>query len=384
MKTLYIHIGCPKTGTTSLQYFCNENKELLAKNDIYFPVFEQKYPDINPFRNGHFLIATQHDKNGMPNLLEEKRLFRFNMDHIIYMFSKYDNILLSDEGIWYAAHFKKRDLWETLRKESLRSAFKIKIIVYLRRQDSLLNAMWNQKIKKSKKRFRSMTWEEFIHATPSAVYLNYEEGLNEIAAELGSENIIVRRYGKKYFKNGSTYDDFLDTLGLSLTDEYTISTFERNTRLSGNANEMQRILNSVPDASQKDFTFFYHMLSKVATEDPDKEKLRMFQPAEAQAFMEKYRAGNRKIMEKYFNRSEDLFKTNFQNIKKWEWNNRQMSEDIIRLLGHTTIALRKENDELLQRITKLEQTSQKQSQNISDLKSKLQHPAKTVLSKILK
>ena len=61
-----------------------------------------------------------------------------------------------------------------------------------------------------------------------------------------------------------------------------------------------------------------------------------------------------------------------------------MSEDIIRLLGHTTIALRKENDELLQRITKLEQTSQKQSQNISDLKSKLKHPTKTVLSKILK
>ena len=68
------------------------------------------------------------------------------MDHIIHMFSKYDNVLLSDEGIWYAAHFKKRDLWETLRKESLRNAFKIKIIVYLRRQDALLNAMWNKKI----------------------------------------------------------------------------------------------------------------------------------------------------------------------------------------------------------------------------------------------
>lgn len=29
------------------------------------------------------------------------------MDHIIHMFSKYDNVLLSDEGIWYAAHLKK-------------------------------------------------------------------------------------------------------------------------------------------------------------------------------------------------------------------------------------------------------------------------------------
>ena len=98
--------------------------------------------------------------------------------------------------------------------------------MYLRRQDTALNSMWNQKIKKSKQRFRSMSWEEFINTTPPAIYLDYEESLNEIASELGSENIIVRRYGKKYFKNGSIYDDFLSTLGLSLTDDYTITTFD--------------------------------------------------------------------------------------------------------------------------------------------------------------
>ena len=61
--------------------------------------------------------------------------------HIIYMFSKYNNILLSDESIWHSTHFFKKDLWEILRKESLKSAFKIKIIVYLRRQDAALNSM---------------------------------------------------------------------------------------------------------------------------------------------------------------------------------------------------------------------------------------------------
>lgn len=45
-----------------------------------------------------------------------------------------------------------------------------------------------------------------------------------------------------------------------------------------------------------------------------------------------------------------------------------MSEDIIRLLGHTTITLRKENEELRQRIIHLEQASQTQSKAISDLK----------------
>lgn len=383
MKTLYIHIGCPKTATTSIQYFCNENKEILAKKGLYFPVFEQKYKDINPFRNGHFLIANQHNSNDTINLLEEKRIFRFNMDHIIYMFSKYDNILLSDEGIWYAAHFKKRELWETLRKESLRNAFKIKIIVYLRRQDSIMNAMWNQKIKKSKKRFRSMTWEDFIQADPPAVYLDYEEGLNEIAAELGSENIIVRRYGKKYFKNHRVYDDFLDIFGLSLTSNYTISSFERNSRLSANSNEIQRIFNSIPSAEQKDFSFFYHLLSEVSSEDPDSEKLQMFQPEEAAAFMEKYRVGNRRIMEKYFHRSEDLFKIDFDKIKKWEWDSKRMSEDIIRLLGHTTLTLRQENEELRQQISELKQSIQKQERSISDLKSKLKHPAKTILEKFL-
>ena len=108
MKTLYIHIGCPKTATTSIQYFCNENKEILSKNGIYFPIFEQKYKDVNPYRNGHFLIAHQYDSNGKINTLDEHRIFRFNMDHIIYMFSKYNNILLSDESIWHSTHFFKR------------------------------------------------------------------------------------------------------------------------------------------------------------------------------------------------------------------------------------------------------------------------------------
>ena len=343
MKTLYIHIGCPKTATTSIQYFCNENKEILSKNGIYFPIFEQKYKDVNPYRNGHFLIAHQYDSNGKINTLDEHRIFRFNMDHIIYMFSKYNNILLSDESIWHSTHFFKKDLWEILRKESLKSAFKIKIIVYLRRQ---------------------------------------EEGLNEIASELGSENIIVRRYGKKYFKNGSIYDDFLSTLSLSLTDDYTITTFERNPRLSGNSNEMQRIFNSIPNATKKDFSFFYHMLSEVSSEDPDTEKLGMFTPEEASAFMENYRASNRRIMEKYFNCSEDLFKTNFKNIKKWEWDSRHMCEDIIRVLGNTTISLRKENEDMQQHILELEKAIELQNENISTLKTKLKHPVRTLFQKV--
>nr|WP_296190197.1 hypothetical protein [uncultured Anaerobutyricum sp.] len=384
MKTLYIHIGCPKTGTTSLQYFCKENSDTLAEHGIYFPVFPQRYPGVGHFRNAHFLFGHQYNSDGQIDFLEEKRIFRLNMDHIIYKFSKYDNILISDEGLWYAAHYNKKYLWETLQKEALTNSFKIKIIVYLRRQDALLNSIWNQKIKEAKQRYRSMTWDKFTNLSVPAAYLNYDEGLSEIADYFGFKNIIVRRYGKRYFKNGSIYDDFLDTLGLTLTDDYTISTFERNLGLSGNAREIQRILNTIPDASQSELSYFKRLLANVSLENPDSEKLSMFSPKEAETFMEKYREGNRKVMEKYFHKSEDLFKINFENTKKWEWDAQAMSEDIILLIANSTLSLKKENEELRQQIHNLEETAKQQNTAMIDLKNKLKHPLRTLLTRILK
>lgn len=124
------------------------------------------------------------------------------------------------------------------------------------------------------------------------------------------------------------------------------------------------------------------MLSEVSSEDPDTEKLGMFTPEEASAFMENYRASNRRIMEKYFNCSEDLFKTNFKNIKKWEWDSRHMCEDIIRVLGNTTISLRKGNEDMQQHILELEKAIELQNENISTLKTKLKHPVKTIFQKV--
>lgn len=83
-----------------------------------------------------------------------------------------------------------------------------------------------------------------------------------------------------------------------------------------------------------------------------------------------------------FNCSEDLFKTNFKNIKKWEWNSRHMCEDIIRVLGNTTISLRKENEDMQQHILELEKAIELQNENISTLKTKLKHPVRTLFQKV--
>ena len=40
MKTLYVHIGTPKTATTSLQHFCDENEKILEEQGYITKMYE--------------------------------------------------------------------------------------------------------------------------------------------------------------------------------------------------------------------------------------------------------------------------------------------------------------------------------------------------------
>ena len=59
-----------------------------------------------------------------------------------------------------------------------------------------------------------------------------------------------------------------------------------------------------------------------------------------------------------------------------------MCEDIIRVLGNTTISLRKENEDMQQHILELEKAIELQNENISTLKTKLKHTVRTLFQKI--
>ena len=64
MKTLYLHIGTPKTGTTSLQHFCHDNQQKLAEKGYFYPEFDFEYANKGKYRNGLFLEAVYLDDEG--------------------------------------------------------------------------------------------------------------------------------------------------------------------------------------------------------------------------------------------------------------------------------------------------------------------------------
>lgn len=58
MKTVYLHIGMPKTGTKSLQKFLKVNKQALKKHGYACPKVPIKYESATEWKNAHFFIET--------------------------------------------------------------------------------------------------------------------------------------------------------------------------------------------------------------------------------------------------------------------------------------------------------------------------------------
>lgn len=104
MKTLVIHIGIMKTGTSSIQKFLADNTEALKKQNYVFPHTSDGLPSIYTNRNGYFMVY--HDSREKDDTNKIKA-WKKGWKIVEKEMKKGNNIILSDESIWY------RQFWET-------------------------------------------------------------------------------------------------------------------------------------------------------------------------------------------------------------------------------------------------------------------------------
>lgn len=341
MKVLYIHIGTPKTATTAIQEFCLDNQEALNQKGYCYPVFPFEYPDAPQTRNGHFLVGVAHDF-GLEGIEEkEQKEFREGLDTVNSLFENYDNVILSDEIIWRSTFSKRKSLWEELKKESEAGGFQVKVIVYLRRQDTFCVSWWNQLVKMGTRDVAREGLKVYMENVPPAMQLDYYKKLEKISIILGRDNVLVRRFGKEYFEGGSIYTDFLQTVGLKLEDGFTVAKDIRNYSLEGNNHEIKRILNSL-QMNPVQNKFILQVLTDCSQVSEKMHSFAMLSKEEIQEFMERYEEGNRRIVQDYLKGEGELF--HIGEIKKpvWKQENPYMQEDILRFIGKGFIYLLEE------------------------------------------
>lgn len=389
MKTLYLHIGTTKTGTTSIQKFCLQNKDILQEKNYCFPNSIHRYENKKNatlrykgiHRNGHFLVGSVWDENGMHNTAEEERLFHEGMANVAALFETYDNIILSDEGIWYMSSYGKRDLWDRLKTHAQEHSYQIKIIVYLRRQDDFFISNWNQAVKENHMTDSiEINLEETLRTRP--MRYAYGEKLDLIAQVLGRENIIVRRFDVRMFYGDSIYADFLHCLHLELTDEYLpLENTTNNTSLEGNALEIMRILNTIPALDAEKRLLYLENLRAI-TQISDYH-CSMLSYEERKAFMSHFEKGNQHVAEEYICDGNPLFDTQPVQLPKWESVNPYMHEDLLRFFISVSQAHYEKTDALYTRIETLEKRVSSLEEKLQFTRNQLKHPVKTIGSKFI-
>lgn len=308
MGTLYLHIGTPKTGTTAIQRFLWINADCLKEQSFCYPHFKYRFPHIRKERNAHFLVNRQKcDSLSQEETKQirqsEMEQFYEGLDHIKELMNEYPNIILSDENIWNG-YKKKRNFWKLLTEACSERGITLKVFVYLRRQDLLIESYWLQMVKSHAG--WDMSFKEYVDSNKYDHFkLDYYGQLQKISKYVGKENITVRVYEKQQYEAGGNtlIGDFLQTIGVEMNDRFKKPDIVVNTRLSGSYLELKRILNKNEFLRENDELRTSLKALQKETGAADQKYLTY---DEQIAFLSKYEQSNMSVAKEYLNREDGI------------------------------------------------------------------------------
>lgn len=395
MKTLYIHIGTSKTGTTTIQTYCGINREQLKSKGVLFPIMPYHYDRITENRNGHFLYATIYE-NGVRNKEKEKQVLKQELDYIVDCFKAYDNVLLSEESIWWATATRRKGLWKYLQEHSQQNNYQVKIIVYLRRQDQFMMSRYNQILKTDTGGGTQRFYEYFKDMNGKyKCVMNYRQRLDYMAKFFPKENIVVKRFDRSYFYNGDLNADFLHILGVEIDDTFAELPKDENLGISVQSGELKRVLNRLGTMTFAENQKLLQMLNECEELLPKRE-VSIMTTEHIEKFMKKFIDDNESIAVDYIGDGKPMFNYNYKKKPVWSYEDKNYHEEVILFFAKAidsvykeNIQLKKENERLNNNIEKINKQIENINQKLNKEKSYsretrylLKHPIKSFYNKV--
>ncbi len=224
-KTLYLHIGMGKTGTTALQLFFADNRHALQQQGIL-------YPKLGEVSSAHHKLSPH-----VPRFLENTWSFMSAAEWAPQVANTdCRSILLSSELISRTSPEQVEPFCD-----SVQALFDLKVVIYVRRQDDIIMASYNQHIKSGmQKRPILDIYREMIPK------FDYEALLSPWEESVGADGIIVRPYEYGQFFDGDLRKDFLkNVLGTEVGERFRFDSTNPNPGLSKVTGEYLRMINNV-------------------------------------------------------------------------------------------------------------------------------------------
>lgn len=231
-----LHLGTGKTGTTTIQHLMQQSRAALADQGVLYP----RSP--GPVRHARLGLSLRSDDElaQMPTWHQmraqspdrfRRRFTRRLREEIAE--AAPSTVLFSDEALYGLMPHSVT----LLRAFTDSLGGRTRLVVYLRRQDEHLGSDYQQRVKTGEvRRMAQWTGEHDRSATYA-----YARRLARWEEAMAPTTLVVRRFERSAFKDGSLEADFLHAAGLSGIEPTPIP--RRNESLDAETVEFLRILN---------------------------------------------------------------------------------------------------------------------------------------------
>lgn len=291
---LYVHIGGAKCGSSSIQYFLESNKAELRKQGFIVPsVHMTTQGECNGAQLEYFqrCFETRADSFTESKAGLKENLTGLRDEYIVENDGNLPKIIVSAENLscWH----RYNELFDDLEDD-----FEIKIIMYIRRQDEYLISYWQQWSLKVEEDF----WAWMLKSLGEIG--DWSHTLEPWIEMFGSENIIVRRFARKYFVDGDLIKDFSMVVGVDSANMTT--KFTRNASFNDGVVAIASSVKDVFDGAHDNR--FYQMIGEWGGEEVLKKHMSQLMSYEQKvALLKYYKKSNEKINRQFFDDGESLF-----------------------------------------------------------------------------
>jgi hypothetical protein len=233
-KTLLVHIGIQKTGTSAIQRFCFENRETLSEFNLAYWDGLTGWHSADGLKTAddisHHVLSSmwggwinRYPDGLTPNVAWAKLVqsLRAENKKIIVSSEQFATVLSGEKGLDAL----------TFIRDTLGFA-EVKFICYIRRQDDLAESHFKELHRTSEK---NLDIDDYVKIIPEFTSFNYLHLLDNINRVFGRESMVVRVFDRAQFLFNDLISDFLDACGAKVTRAHGITESRVNLSLSSTA-----------------------------------------------------------------------------------------------------------------------------------------------------
>lgn len=292
-KTLFLHIGLQKTGTTSIQTFLTQNRSQLGEYGFVYPDPAVSRFGMDNMNHGHLSMSLSGYWRETGYQLSQEEAWG-ELANLYY--ESNGNLLVSHEGlstpqiIPYIPFIRKK-----------LKGISVKVVIYLRTQDVFVQSVYKERLKSDETR-------EFQQAFEHGDYprlLDFYSILCHWRKCVGINNVIVRPFERGQLFNGNVVEDFLQVVGAGEIRGLKRISRNENQTMNRDVLEISRELNSM-GISGAEISAFKWWLNDILSEDKPETFVdhSVISPAVRLAILKNYMSGNEKIAREFLGRTD--------------------------------------------------------------------------------